>query len=58
MEPGGEKGLTYTALGRKMKESSDLDDLGVNCKDNFKMELKETRFLVEDRGNLVYDWGK
>jgi hypothetical protein len=36
----GGKAHTYRVLGRKRKESSDLDGLGVNCKDNFKMELK------------------
>jgi hypothetical protein len=32
VEPGGEKGHTYRVCGRKRKESSDLDDLGVNAK--------------------------
>jgi len=40
---GGEKGHTYRVWGRKMKDSSNLDDLGVNAKIILKWNLK-TRY--------------
>ena len=41
MGRGGEKGNTYRVLGRKRKESSDLDDLGVNAKMILKWNLNK-----------------